>query len=135
MACQNSQIYVDELEVPITIPILLGFSTKVPKIRIRDMELRISDTDKCLQVGPPKKDEATAAQAATEVAAQTLPAAGAVKPAGKEDPHLTDVFSRNTKGELSEIFVEKLKVISSKSPEQPVVLKQINIDLSYSQNR
>lgn len=133
-ACQSSQIYIDELEVPITIPILLGFSTKVPKIRIRDMELRLSDADKCFQVGPPKDvaqlSEATqpGSEANTEGLAKEVIA-------NKDDPQLKDVFSRNTKGELSEVFVEKLKVINSKSPEQPLVLKQINIDLSYAQNR
>lgn len=128
MACQTSQIYVDELEVPITIPILLGFSTKVPKIRIRDMELRLSDTDRCLQVGPPKTNATAESGAATPLAPNSPVHV-------KEEPQLTDVFSRNTRGELSEIFVEKLKIISSKSPEQPLVLKQINIDLTYAQNR
>lgn len=131
MACQTSQIYVDELEVPITIPILLGFSTKVPKIRLRDMELRISDTEKCVQVGPQKKTDA----GSPDTAKVQADGANSSAPVKKEDPQLTDVFSRNTKGELSEIFIEKLKIINSNSPEQPMVLKQINIDLSYAQNR
>jgi hypothetical protein len=121
--CQSSQVYADELEVPITLPILFGFSTKVPKIRIREMELRVSDSDQCFHAEAPVKAEV----------AKVEPAKPTEAP--KNSPQITDVFSHSTKGELSEVFIEKLKVISSQHPEQPVVLKQINMDLSYAQSR
>jgi len=36
--CQSSQIYIDELEVPVSIGLLLGLTDKIPKIRLQEME-------------------------------------------------------------------------------------------------
>ncbi len=123
--CQNSQIYIEELEVPISFSAIFGLSTKVPKIRLSNVELRLGDADKCLQNNAHEKKENNAkADAVKEV-----------KDSPKTTGQLKDVFEHNTKAELSEIYIDKLKIILSKTPEQPILLRQVNVDLQYNENK
>lgn len=122
--CQSSQIFVEELEVPISISVLLGVNKTIPKFRIRDIELRLSDIHECLGEKKAEKSEDNANAATVDSAA------------GKTDSSdIRSVFSNSTKAELKEIFIEKLKIISKSKPDQPVLLKQINLELAYTANR
>lgn len=124
--CQSSQIFIEELEIPISVSALLGLSKTVPKIRTKDIELRLSDVDDCLW----QNKEALNANntEAAESSEKSQPVAVISEPTFK------NIFSNDTRAELKEIYVEKLKIISKKKPDQPIVLKQINFDLFYTQN-
>lgn len=109
--CRNSQISVDEIEVPISLSVLLGLTEKVPKIRLRQVELRLSDLDRCF-----------------------VPVPNVPTPQLSEPDKETDaakMFNSSTGAELSEIYIEKLKIIHSQMPDQPVLMKQINVVLQY----
>lgn len=136
--CRNSQIYVDEIEIPISISTLLGLNSKIPKIRLRNVEFRLDDQDNCFSgsntaVETEKKQSAMQGES-SELVDLPVPAVPSVeKP--KKPGGVTEVFQRNTKAELSEVYIEKLKLIFSKKPEQPLVLKQVNVKLDYEENK
>lgn len=122
--CQSSQIYIAELEVPISLATLLGLSKTVPKIRVKEVELRLSDLQECLNHKKDAKSEANPGASGTEADFTH-----------SSEAEFKNIFSKNTKAELKEIYIEKLKIISNNRPEQPVVLKQINLELFYTENR
>ena len=122
--CQSSQIFIEELEVPISISALLGISKTIPKFRIKEIELRLSDLHECSgHKKTEKSDDKAFADTVDSPSAKT----------GNSD--IRSVFFNSTKAELKEIFIEKLKIISKSKPDQPVLLKQINLELSYTANR
>jgi hypothetical protein len=117
--CQSSQVYIDELEVPISISVLLGLTDKIPRIRLQEVELRFSDSsEKCIFQPKP-----------VEVAVP----AGA--PAQADAGRANAVFSKSTRAELKDIYIEQLRLIYAKKPEQPVLLRQINVELKYAERR
>lgn len=122
--CQSSQIFVDELEIPISFSALLGMNKIIPKIRVKEIELRLSDVEVCLWQNNIENEEAKPVVSEAE--------ASVIK---TSESSFKNIFSNNTKAELKEIYVEKLKIISKKKPDQPILLKQINFELFYFQNR
>lgn len=136
--CQSSQIFINELEVPISLSMIIGINRVVPKIRAKEIELRLSDIDRCMGA----QNEAvvrrnniqeiavsgsgTQSEPAKDVNAVQLP---------KADPGVKNIFSNKTRAELKEVYIEKLKIILSKKPDQPVLFKQMNIELFYAENR
>ena len=136
--CQSSQIYIEELEVPISIPVLLGFSKIVPKIRVKEIELRLSDIDECIgQKKAEKNEQAVKTESAEKTEAKSTAVATGISAATdvSTEAHFKNIFSNNTKAELREIYIEKLKIISKNNPDQPLLLKQINFELFYAENR
>lgn len=136
--CRNSQIFVDEIEVPISISTLLGINSKIPKIRLRNVELRVDDQDNCFSGATQTVDSEKKPAELTAVTTDTVEVAPPIL-ASAEKPKNTnavnEVFQRNTKAELSEVYIEKLKLIFSKKPEQPLVLKQVNVKLDYTEKK
>lgn len=122
--CQSSQIFVEELEVPISVSVLLGLNKTIPKFRIKEIELRLSDLQECIGTRKSDKPEENAFAAAVDSASVKT-----------DSSDIRNVFSNSTKAELKEIYIEKLKIISKSKPDQPVMLKQINLELSYTENR
>ena len=143
--CRNSQIYVDEIEVPISISTLLGLNSKVPKIRLRNVELRLDDQDNCFSAPTAsvseneksvvviKESDSQKLQAPQKTESENQTTANSEKT--KNTGAVNEVFKRNTKAELSEVYIEKFKLITSKKPEQPIVLKQVNVKLDYVNNK
>lgn len=129
--CQSSQIFVNELEVPISVSVLLGFNKTIPKIRIKEIELRLNDIEKCLeenniQASLPKehKSESDSGSSSTNIKKDEV-----------SDGKIENIFKNETQTELKEVYIEKLKIISSKKTDQPILLKQINLDLGYADNK
>lgn len=135
--CRNSQIYVDEIEIPISISTLLGLNSKIPKIRLRNVELRIDDQDNCFSGSKSVSNEAENKTVLVANDVSEAKTEGTVLPAVAKNTSggVNEVFQRNTKAELSEVYIEKLKLIFSKKPEQPLVLKQVNVKLDYIEKR
>ena len=125
-SCRNSQISVDEIEVPISFSVILGLTEKVPKIRLRQVEVRLSDLDQCFTSAPPPTESVmtTAATLSRTSEPQT-----SVQP--DKDLDAAKMFNTTTGAELGEIYIEKLKVIHSRMPDQPFLMKQMNIELQY----
>lgn len=136
-SCQNSQIYVDELEIPISLSMILGVSQSVPKIRLKQVELRLADIDKCLQDAAQRPDKTnrpldgsvTTASATVKIVSQDKSSVAATSGPQK------NIFNTETRAELKEITIERLKVILSRKPDQPLLFRQITADMSYSEHR
>lgn len=137
--CQSSQIFIDELEIPISISMILGISRTVPKIRAREIELRLADLDRCL--GAQSEAASRKKPALQEIAVSSVNNSTntsqdvSMAPSTPSDPGVKKIFSNKTRAELKEVYVEKLKIILSQKPEQPILFKQMNIELFYSENR
>lgn len=125
--CQSSQIYADQLEIPVSFSMLFGAAKKIPRIRFKQIELRLADLDRCFSPkettaatdqGPEKSEKTTTAEAGT--AAQS-----AVAP--------RKIFSSSEQSALQEVNVERLKIVSDQRPDQPLLLKQLNFELLYSE--
>lgn len=129
--CQNSQLFVDELEVPISVSAILGLSNKVPKIRARSVELRLTDIESCLN--QQSKRQTGERQTLTPAA----PISGAAPPPQirSEDANVESVFSKQTRAELKEIDIERLKIVVADRSDQPLLFRQMNVDFTYSENR
>lgn len=125
--CRNSQISVDEIEVPISLSVLLGLTAKVPKIRLRQVEVRLSDLDQCF-VTTAASNESVSKNIST---LQPQGSENEVQVTNEKTADATKIFNTTTGAELSEIYIEKLKIIHSRMPEQPLLLKQINVVLQY----
>ena len=122
--CQSSQIYIDELEVPISLAVLFGLTERIPKIRMQEVELRFSDSSgKCIFPSDRKIED---------LSPQSSPVAAS---ATGEDGQAKAVFTKSTRAELKEVYIEKLRIIYAKRPEQPVLLKQMNVDLKYRERK
>ncbi|MBY0553541.1 hypothetical protein K2P97_03365 [bacterium] len=136
--CQSSQIFISELEVPVSLSMIIGINRIVPKIRAKEIELRLSDVDRCMGA----QNEAAARRSNI----QEIAVSGSgnqissskdfsIAQVPKAEPGVKNIFSNKTRAELKEVYVEKLKIILSKKPDQPVLFKQMNIELFYTENR
>lgn len=156
--CQNSQIFIEELEVPISPLTILGYSKSIPKVRINELELRLSDIEICLSstnlsnsevnsetnsevleeskaIAPKSSSKVKLDNEKLEIEKNRQKANQVLSGEPKEgEGQVKNIFLNDTKADLKEITIEKLKIISNKNPSQPVFLKQINIELLYSQN-
>jgi hypothetical protein len=136
--CRNSQIYVDEIEIPISVSTLFGLSSKVPKIRLKNVELRVDEQDNCFSGAKPSTAEPVKKESVitnTETQVQVVSSVVTAEQPQSAGGGVNEVFQRNTKAELSEVYIEKLKLIFSKKPEQPLVLKQVNVKLDYAEKK
>lgn len=133
--CQSSQIYADQLEVPLAFSMFFGSTATIPKIRFKQLELRLVDLQHCLEPQQSlellKKSEPK--QPAVDVA-PTEPALLSQSPMTAETVQPQKIFA-NSRSELREVYIERLKVVSDQRPDQPLLLKQVNVDISYTENQ
>lgn len=133
--CQNSQIFIEELKVPISIMTILGFSRTIPKVRMNEVELRLSDIEKCIDLTSSTQKnnfESNTADHQKQVAVLSSEKSAVVI---ADENHLKNIFSNQTRAELKEIYIEKLKIISSQNTAQPIFLKQLSLELLYTHNK
>lgn len=120
-SCQNSQVFVDELEIPISFGAIFGFSKELPKLRLKDVELRLTDIDKCLGKAVAKSQPDNSAQAK--------------QMSSNEVTEPKNIFASKTKAELKDIYIEKVKIITSQQINQPLLLKQVSVELLYDNQK
>lgn len=129
--CQNSQIFIDELEIPVSLLSILGIRKSIPKVRLKQIELRLSDIDKCVGNSNSAKTKFEFQNHASGIDFEKR------EPAASDEntSSFKSIFINKTKAELREVYIEKLKVISDKKIDQPILLRQLNVELTYDQNR
>lgn len=137
--CQNSQLFVDELEVPISLTTILGISKTIPKIRAHSVELRLSGIENCTGPSAGMAPALSSSPAAAPRLASPGPdgtAGGVLNGTAKSGAaDVKDVFTRQTRAELKEIYIERLKLISGEKPDQPILLKQLSLEFAYTERR
>lgn len=115
--CQNSQIFIDELELPIQYRTLFLPDEAIHLIRAKNIDVRLVDLDKCfepaksLAVQPGQSSESSKAVDASKI------------------------FSQKTRTQLKEISIEQLKIVSVKDIDQPLVFKQMRFFLNYQDSK
>jgi hypothetical protein len=138
--CQNSQVYIDELEIPLQFKNLFTKEKSVDLIRAKNVEIRLVDLEACL--AKDKKGRGTSsltANASNEATTTVISGTGA-----SATPNLmansavampVTIFSQKTGTRLKEIAIDQLKIVAMKSYEQPIVFKQLKFFLSYEDAR
>ncbi len=112
--CQNSQIFIDELELPLQLKNIFWQEKTIDLIRAKNVEVRLVDLDDCLS----QKNKLTKESEVQKAEA------------GLKNIQ-NNIFSQKTGTRLKEIAIDQLKLISQKNFEQPIVLKQLRFYLSY----
>jgi hypothetical protein len=135
LTCQNSQIYIDQLEIPLSFESLFFVKPQIDAVRAQNVEIRLSDLGKCfnekiknnhnpLPVSGPESEE-TSKIASGEIA----------NPIISQQNSATSVFLQKSNSTLKEISIEQIKIINQKTIEQPLLLKQVHFNLNYENFR
>lgn len=124
-ACQNSQIYIDKLILPLSPIALLTSNTLIKEISATNVELRISDLNLCLTSESQLSEErvpVSANQALSHLESS-------------EKQNIENIFQIKTSGLLQKLKIDQLKVIFKKYPTQPLNLKQVQLDFFYTRKK
>lgn len=138
---QNSQIYIDELEIPLPLQNIFTSEQSVDFIRARTVEVRLADLDSSVFSSGPVKNRkkqvmaedvvSTGLQAdaydVSENKGAAESSAGGVSAA--------QLFSRKTGTRLKEIAIDELKIITAQNYDQPLMFKQFKVFLDYQNDR
>lgn len=126
--CQSSQIYIDELEIPLELKNIFASEKTLELIRAKNVEVRLVDFEACLS----KKTRAEPAHEAAKEAASQLEE---VKASGNKVIAQSGLFSHKTGTKLKEIAIDELKIVTMKSFEQPIVFRQFKVLLDYENSQ
>ncbi len=123
--CQDSQIYIEELILPLSPVALLTTRTLVTEISATNIELRISDLENCFSAKAKSLEKPPVNSGPVLLSKSTVQAAEQVP----------NIFKVRTAGLLQKFKIEQLKLIYKKYPAQPVNFKQIQLDFSYNEKK
>ncbi len=120
--CQSSQIFIDQIEIPLSWSALLFSRAVVDTVRAHQVELRIADLKNCLDL-------------ADGSAVQNKKSSFAAKALGREESQdkVSDIFQRRTSSQLKYIHIEQLKVVVKNQYQQPLIFRQLALKLDYNQ--
>ncbi len=115
-SCQSSQIFIEQIEIPLSWSALLFSQSIVDVVRAHNVELRIGDLENCIAASTP-----------------SAPAAHAKKIVGAalEPSNESNLFQRPNHSQLKEIIVDQLKVIIKDQSQQPLAFRQLHIQFDY----
>ncbi len=128
--CQDTQIYVEKLIVPLSLVSLLTSKTLINQISASSVELRVAEFNNCLAMQqksgieqkPVVKTE-SGANFVTESLAQG-------------EPNVEkSIFQVRTAAQLNKVKIDQLKVIFKNYPTQALDLRQVQVALDYSANQ
>ncbi|MBC7742219.1 MAG: hypothetical protein H7061_08480 [Bdellovibrionaceae bacterium] len=123
-SCQSSQIFIEQIEVPISWTALIISQTIVDTVRAHNVELRIGDLQNCLAVVNSPTGKVAVARA-TQVKTPN-DAATAVSVSSE-----TGIFQRRTNTQLKEIVVDQLKVVIKDQYQQPLSFRNLHLRFQY----
>ncbi|MFZ3229141.1 MAG: hypothetical protein WA160_02965 [Pseudobdellovibrio sp.] len=142
-SCQDSQIYIDKLIVPISLSALVTSTSLITEIDASRVELRISDLSHCFDGNKKFKKSESVVQKVAEV--NISPAVGSNISAEKPIDKTTDrtvekeseenIFNTKTAALLKKINIDQLKIIFKKNPTQALDLRHVSFDLSYEKDQ
>ena len=136
-SCQDSQIYIEKLILPLSPWALLTTQALVKEISATTVELRVADLNNCMgekhnnsekSGAELKLDAPIPANHPIPLKVQSLIAVAAA-------PSPENIFQIKTAGLLQKLKIEQLKIIYKKHPTQPLNLRQVQVDFSYSGNQ
>ncbi len=113
--CHNSQLYIENLSVPLSLISLITSKSTITEISASIVELRIAEFDNCL------KEESATSSAANSISESTKTTPTAEK----------NIFQLQTAALLEKVKIDQLKLIFKNFPKQALELRQVQLDLSY----
>lgn len=117
--CQSSQIFIEQIEVPISWNAIFSVQNAVTSVRAHQVEMRLGNLSQCL-------NETQRMTKAAEGVATNLSSNAVQSNAGA-----ATIFQRRTNAQLKEIYIDQLKIILKDQSQQPVVLRQLGLKLHY----
>lgn len=120
--CQQSQIYIEQMQLPIKLRSLFTKSGVIDALRATQVELRISDLKDCFQEDSHTSKTWTEEKDKTNVKSinkASTPSMGSI------------LLPKRSSENLKEIHIDQLKLVSAKYPTQPVSARNINIEIFY----
>lgn len=138
--CQDSQIFIEHLNLPLSFVALVTSESLITEINANHVELRIADFEHCFDEKPKTatgKNAAPPVQISPEKANDNHFS----KSESENGNHVSDtgseknIFQSRTAALLKRINVDQLKLIYKKYPTQSVDFRHLTFDLGYDQNR
>lgn len=133
--CQDSQIFIDEVEIPLQLGHIFSSEKAVDLIRAKHMQVRLGDMDACLS--SPESKDARKSKNSVVGSSLSLASSSTETKAAVSESVLPEknLFSQKTGTLLKEIAIDELKIISQKNYDQPLVFKQFKLFLNYESSR
>lgn len=126
--CQDSQIYIEKLILPLSPLSLLTSKTLVKEISATTIELRVADLQNCLSGNSKLKENAS--DKSGNIKATVTEPFNTNKDKSKKEV-AESLFQVKSAGLLQKIKIDQLKIIYKKYPAQPLNFRQVVVDLSY----
>ncbi len=126
--CQDTQIYIESLSVPLSLVALFTSRTLVSDLSASNVELRIAEVNNCLatEIKNGTRQESLNALGANYVTESQRQTDASSK---------KNIFQIRTAAQLNKIKIDQLKIIFKNYPTQALDLRQAQFDLSYSGNQ
>ncbi len=116
--CDESQVFIDTLSFPLTWNLFFESKKIVKALRINQMELRISELEKCFSKTNQKSEELSKTKTIeTEVTSIYQ--------------SLLQVFTANNSGELRNLKIDRIKILSKSNYELPIYLQSAIFEFLY----
>lgn len=123
LGCQDSQLFIKQIQLPIRILSLFTGHGIIEKIRISEAEVRLAKLENCfnqpsskVSVSQPATDEGNLTKSISAVPS-------------------TGFFQRRSATSLKQIHIDQLRLIMNKYPGQPISVKNMNFDISYEMQK
>lgn len=134
--CQDSQIYIDKLILPLSPLALITSNTLIKEISATTVELRLAELENCLHQDKVGLDKTANLQALNDNEIDQNPGAYKGQVTGTHQKEVAEsIFQIKTAGLLQKIKIDQLKVVYKKYPGQPLNFRQLVIDLSYKNKK
>lgn len=141
--CQESQIFIENLSLPLSLTSLVTSESLITEVNASRVELRVADLNHCF--GEDKKIAPPSKRSASDNNTQAVVAEGRVvkneatgndkNPASAEKVPEKNIFQTNTAALLQKINIDQLKLISKKYPTQPIDFRHLIFELGYENNQ
>ncbi len=121
--CQDSQLFIDKLDIPLSLIALITSKSLVTEVSATQVEVRIAQLENCFSDPNQKKEnkkQENKRQEQQVVATENLDS--------------KNIFQISTATVLNKIKIDQLKIIFKNYPAQSLDLRQMQIDLFYSEN-
>ncbi len=128
--CQDTQIYIEKLVVPLSLFSLITSKTLVDKISASNVELRIAEFNNCLattQKAGAEQKQVTKTESGANFVTQSQVSA--------DINFEKSIFQVRTAAQLNKIKVDQLKIIFKNYPTQALDLRQVQVSFNYSANQ
>ncbi|MBC7465445.1 MAG: hypothetical protein H7256_05585 [Bdellovibrio sp.] len=137
--CQDSQIFIEHLNLPLSFVALITSESLITEINANHVELRIADFEHCFDdpKKPAGKESSVAAGAASSEKANDnhFSKSDSASVINTTETTEKNIFQSRTAALLKRINIDQLKLIYKKYPTQSIDFRHLTFDLGYEKDR